>query len=232
VDNSVGESAYTEDRDDLAQFIQKAVRGPKRGAYEDNLIHHLALGLRAPPLRKVRLISEAVFYLDPKDTERMGLDVEEARVLSSLARAFEQATVKLYFVRGEIFSFAFVPFSFPPTEESFKKYLAPWLRGGFECYDYRQIPGFEWMERVDTLSRRGDREAAALLMTYRIFYLLGEKGLKTVRSQFLDWAIPKAMRWASAISKSVSHQSYVEAMRDYNSLRKETSREDLVDKEQ
>jgi len=121
-------------QDDMGEFVQRMTRAPMKGTRETLLAQHLAAAVTAPPLRKIRLILEAVRMLTPEERRQYEIDDELVDVVYTVAMALTSATKRdvpyqaapFYWDKYEVYE---VNWGFLMTRENFLKYILPWWKG-------------------------------------------------------------------------------------------------------
>lgn len=208
-------------------FASEAIRGPRKGIYEHLLCQHLIAAVSSRPLRKIRLVCEAIMMLpDPKS---VGVDMDEIDVMYKVARAFQQAS-HYKFTNAR---YACVPWPFEDTEENYHKYIAVWRQDVdiqyypllYVCYSDHERKEYE-EER-----RRISDKVAELPFWQRTLYMtrqgrVTELSYDSLVSQFTAWALPKIQQAFVKVAKQINPTLYQEILHSINQQSKELTAEE------
>jgi len=122
----------TEDKreEDFAKFIEKTVRGPKKGIYEQLLAGLLIKAQNSrDPLVKIHAICEAAFL----STQKEQLDMNLVDAAFTVCTSLMNTELNMKDNKADVQKVD-VPWSFPTNEENWKKYIEPWQRITLEYY--------------------------------------------------------------------------------------------------
>jgi len=193
----------------FSQFATAALRGPKKGTFEQLLCQHLILAVTAKPLKKISLICEAAMMAAGSEKD---IDFELVQILHKLATSFQQAIHNRWYNAR----FCSINWSFATTEENFGKYIMPWLEGGRLRY-YPFLGSTMWKEEAEAIRREVDEWLASLPYWQYFFTVttqvqLTEESYRRLLGQFTGWALPQAMKMFAELSRLVQPQLYREML--------------------
>jgi len=121
----------------LESFTVRSLRGKRRGAFQDLLALQLYRAQRADPLKKVLIVSEAVMYAG--DKANVSIDSETLELMFLVSQSLSNVSFE-----DGVYS---IPWAFSETEENYKKFIKPWIKG-FEYHEDRIEQNREWVNFV------------------------------------------------------------------------------------
>lgn len=219
------------EEEEFATFVTKAVRGPKKGVFEQLLAQHLAASVTAAPSRKIQLVCEACLLLDLEQREELEISLDEVKTIYAVALSFRSAITfeKQHKVQ--------VAWNFPQTKENYDQYVKPWLEN--DDFDFwftyekerwgsflsgpkikTDLPG--WIsELIDQLEngklseQELDKKHGYSLFFWVSSHRLTSHGYRDLLGQFIRWALPTTQSWFAKLTKLVSPSLYHDILKLY-----------------
>lgn len=116
------ENEQNEEKEDFSKFVSGALRGPRKGTYEQLLCQHLISSVTANPLKKIKLTCEAAMMAEPEKAK--GFNQEELETFFNVSNAFSSASqTKIDQIGTRMYA---IPWPFSNTEENYDRYIKPW----------------------------------------------------------------------------------------------------------
>jgi len=188
----------------FAEFVAKTIRGPKFGAFEQLVAQHLVAAVASDPLRKIRLVCEAAYMCNP---EKLNIDLDRLEVTYKVATSL----INVVASEGIGVIICAVPWAFPPSAESFRRFIKPWWSSEFLSYT---------VDGTSSEVERVEKELNAMAEDQRFFNItMGGKaaltvlGYRSLVSQFVGWAMPFVQQVFEKVSRTVSPTVYNEVLR-------------------
>ncbi len=202
----------------LEKFAQSSLRRHRKGIYEQLLAGLLAKSNRtSDPLVKISAICEAAYLSKKKDKLDLGL-VEAAQTIASSflnTEVYREEPVK-------------VAWSFPQTEENWKRFIQPWQALCIRYFPFNTDYGRrhypvrktcyndidEYNELLDKKEKRledAERKIEALNPYDRFFEKTGaltRNSFYALKAEFSQWALPRLLEVQAAIAEEVDPQVY------------------------
>jgi hypothetical protein len=202
--------------DDFAEFVSKAIREPRGGAYEQLLSQFLAQAvICTDPLKRIKVVCEAALMIPEAEREDLTIDYETVEVLNAVTNALLNSTKN----RGDVIS---ISWGFQETEENGQKFIGPWqktkiwyypdlLRTHVEFYPYYGY-GIRKIKRIIT--------EPFWSWFFDATNCLSMEGYNLLRNSFVAWAIPQIQLYLSELTHVVSPSLYGEVIGLYTRSKK------------
>jgi len=217
------------DAEELAdrEFISSVIRAPRQGAYEQFLCQLLAQSvICTDPLKRVKIVCEAAWTIKEPERKDLAIDYDRVGVLNAVANALLNPSSQ----KCDLSEVVSVPWGFDPTEDNFKKYIDPWLRGTVNYF-----PVF--LSRKHVLLRKpaiyGGWPEVVKIITEPFWEWFFEAsncllvhGFSTLRNSFIAWASPQAQLTLAELTNAVDPNTY----RDVLGLYSKPGRRDYAQK--
>ena len=202
-------SEAEESKSEFSQFASAALRGPRKGIYEQLLCQHLVLSVTSKPLKKIRLICEAAMMI--QDSEKQNINMELVEILNKVAIAFQHS---IHYKSGGGARYCIINWSFDNTEEVYEKFIEPW-RGHaklffFPTLQYDQDRAKEEYEQVRGMLSKLERWEWFFTVTRHAN--LAERSYNMLAGCFISWALPQIMKVFAQLSKLVQPSLYREML--------------------
>lgn len=180
------------------EFASKALRLHRRGSFENLLCQHLIMSVAVDPLRKVRLVCEAGWMVDP---DKIGLDIKQVETIYTVALSFLNTNPKTDFLS--------MAWGFSLTVENYRRFIAPWRRKTSLFFLSSCVADTE--EKRKRLDQAKNEAEHFYLMTYKLN--LSFSSLQVLKSEFLRWALPLVMEIFEKLARLVQPDLYKEMLR-------------------
>jgi hypothetical protein len=211
----------------LDKFANAALRGPRKGVYEQLLSGLLIkANQNSDPLMKIQAICEAANLTN----EKSQLNMDFVDVAFTVSRAFLNTEVISEKGKAEHVD---IPWPFPLTEENFNKYVKPWFtvtcsyypfltalrrekyptHPCFNTFDYNAK--YEW-ERSEEI-RQEIHDEILKMPRHESFFIqtsvLCKHSFTALKGNFAQWALPQALTIQTELAKQVHGKVYSEVFR-------------------
>jgi len=215
-----------------AEFISSVIRAPRQGAYEQFLCQLLAQSvICTDPLKRVKIVSEAAWTIKETERDKLEIDYERVGVLNAVANALLNPSGQ----NCDFWEVVSVPWGFDPTEENYKKFIAPWQRGTVNYF-----PAL--LSRKHVVLRygfSGNMPQVVRIITepfwewfFEASNCLSAQGFSTLRNSFIAWASPQAQLTLAELTNAVDPNTYRDTIglysrpgrRDYAQKVRETAK--------
>lgn len=108
----------------LADYASKGLRGPKYGIFEQLLAQHLVQAtVSSEPLRKIQLVAEAALMIDTEKQKALDIHMEKLEIVRAITEAFNHRTE---ITNKHYECLVAVEFGFEETEENYNRFIKPW----------------------------------------------------------------------------------------------------------
>jgi hypothetical protein len=187
----------------LQGFVARTLRRNEQGAYEQTLCLHLVRATGAPPIEKIRLVSEAAMM--PPNTP---VDREKLEVIHKVVTALTSTEVN---IANQEHWHGGIPWPFRRSEENYHRYIEPWA---IHPSTYtRGLRAREYERKQEIRKKWGQIEDPAKLFWFQQrYYYLHLAGYESLKSQFISWATPHVMKMFQQLSRLVSPDLYMEML--------------------
>lgn len=207
---------------DLIENVTEATNAPRFGIFEQVLSGNIYQAANTPdPLRKIQLVTDSVFMLDPKKREALKIDMDMAQIVKTVATAFQNRTITK--VGWENRVMVSVVFGFPQTEEYFDSYIAPWVNDAntqfFVSELGRNIDAPHYCRNINWFY-----EQPQYVRAFKIFAALTEQGYNAALCDFIGWSHAYIMETIRKLTEAVRPEIYNEIAKLFTATNREGSR--------
>jgi hypothetical protein len=212
-----------EENGQFGEFAEKALRGPRRGVYEQLLSGLLIkANSTSDQLKKIHVICEA--YLFSKTKEK--LDMNLIDVCLTVCESLIQTEIKK---KSNVVN---VAWTFVTSEENWKKYIEPWQKIGLSYYafetsyrqqKYRATPSFDplaspssaWEAREEV--RKEVCTALRKMPPWEQFFektsAVTTDSFNALKGEFSRWALNQLLPAQIVLADQIPSQTYGEILR-------------------
>jgi hypothetical protein len=181
--------------DALASFASSALRRNKPGSYEQLLCQHLIKSVAAPPIEKIRLVSEAALLVQDND-----IDKELLEVLFKVVTSFIMTRQD---IRDPYLWHGAFSWSFQRSNEAYKRYVVPWFDHADGLF-HKEIK-YSDLQKYDAMNWGGQK---FFFVTQRLHIA----GLDVMESKFTAWAMPQIMTIFEKLSRLIDPDVYMDML--------------------
>ncbi|MFH1327662.1 MAG: hypothetical protein ABIH76_02230 [Candidatus Bathyarchaeota archaeon] len=207
---------------DLEKFTSSSMRGQKKGIYEHSQCKLIIKAIDSnDPLVKIYAICEAAQLSEKKDK----LDLDTIKICNDVCVSL-QNTFPTKTKSGEYYNIAWM---FPPSEETYDKYIMPWHKTSLEFYPlktnyrnrkyplsrkrvnvspYAQIDYHnEFVEFEDRLQKKIDEDLSKLTDAFCFFTTtsaLSDRSYNILKGEYATWALAELSDIRRELTKEIS----------------------------
>ena len=221
----------------LDRFASASLRGPKRGIYQQLLALLLIKANRSNDyLIKISCICEAALMSRKK--EKLNMDMID--VIYAIAKSFSaseaQPTSSSWLHPNSMIDLVEMAWTFPKTEENYKKFISPWWSTPLRYYPYHtdfRIRNYPLKNRITfdygAYSTYYNRQAEYLEKLKKVVRLeiaelpewqnffektsaLSKKSFHVLQGEFSGWALKQLLETQAIISEEVDPEIYAETL--------------------
>jgi hypothetical protein len=205
----------------LTDFVSKALRGPKAGAYQQLLSQKLVKSIQTgEALPKITSICEAAMISRNKEKLDMAHIERVYKVTQSLTNAQSNKENEA----------VIIPWSFPETEENYKEYIAAWnrIKGSYYpllarygrrnsrlepsfSHSYTESDRRESYYATESERKRINDEISHLSEWEGFFEktsAFSKESFYSLRAEFEGWALPTMMKILTKITEEIDPEVY------------------------
>ena len=220
------------EQEGLGKFASSALRGPRRGIYQNLLADLLYQAVKtSDPLTKIVKICEAA----KMSTQKEQLDAELIDVCFTVSLGFINTDIKTkQYVR--------IIWGFPKTEENFNKYILPWHKMDLRYYptetfysndkypkryvdtgasiNYRN----KYLEEQEAITKKVGEELSNLPKHQGIFEAssaLYHSSFLAMRNEFCRWALMQLLPIQAIISEEIDPNIWAETREQNRQVERE-----------
>jgi hypothetical protein len=203
-------------QDDFAEFVSKAIREPRGGAYEQLLSQFLAQAvICTDPLKRVKVVCEAALMIPEPERADLAIDYETVEILNMVTNAFLNSATN----RDGAVS---ISWGFHETEENGVKFVQPWQTTKIWYYPHllRTHVVFEHYSGYGMPKIKRIVTEPFWDWFFDATHCLSTDGYNTLRNSFVAWAIPQIQLYLSELTHVVSPSLYSEVLGLYTRPKK------------
>lgn len=213
-EQSESEEEIEEENEEVSdmEFIQSVIRAPRQGTYEQFLCQLLAQSvICTDPLKRIKIVAETANTVKEPEREKLKIDYEKIQVLNVVANAFLDP---VHDSRDFGVSIVSVSWGFPPSEETFKKYIAPW-------FNICNLSFWPLLLRVHAIIGKDSYYrpyVKKIIWTpeWSLFFdasdCLSPVGFKKLKNAFVAWASPQTQQYLAELTGAVDQNTYREIL--------------------